>query len=161
MAKTRTVFVCQECGKNSPRELGKCPACGSWNTFVEEIVAPAGSPAGPMRTASMRSEPRRLSEISGEDWQRIPLPIEEFSRVLGGGVVPGSIVLIGGEPGIGKSTLLASVTAAMAEYAGPALYVSGEESAQQIKMRATRMGITTDNLYLVTETNIDTILQHV
>src|SRR5687768_4874652 len=121
MAKTRTVFVCQECGKNSPRELGRCPACGSWNSFVEEIVALPGAPVGPMRSASARSEPRRLSEIEGEQWQRIPLPIEEFSRVLGGGVVPGSIVLIGGEPGIGKSTLLASVTATMADYAGPAL----------------------------------------
>lgn len=161
MAKTRTVFVCQECGKNAPRELGKCPACGSWNSFVEEIVAPAGAPTGPLRTGSTRSEPRRLSEISGEDWQRIPLPIEEFSRVLGGGVVPGSIVLIGGDPGIGKSTLMLSVTAIMADTAGPVLYVSGEESTQQIKMRATRMGINTDNLYLVTETNIDTILQHV
>lgn len=161
MAKIRSVFVCQECGKNSPRELGRCPTCGSWNSFVEEIVAPAGAPSGGLRTASTRSEPRRLSEITGEDWQRIPLPIEEFSRVLGGGVVPGSIVLIGGEPGIGKSTLLASVTATMADYAGPALYVSGEESAQQIKMRATRMGINSENLYLVTETNIDTILQHV
>src|SRR5688500_18094915 len=144
MAKTRTVFVCQECGKNSPRELGKCPACGSWNSFVEEIVAPAGSPTGPMRNAAARSEPRRLSEISSEEWQRLPLPIEEFSRVLGGGVVPGSIVLIGGDPGIGKTTLLSSVTASMAELYGPALYVSGEESTQQIKMRCTRMGITTD-----------------
>lgn len=161
MAKTRTVFVCQECGKNSPREMGRCPACGAWNSFVEEIVAPAGTASNGQRTAGSRSEPRRLSEIEGDMWQRIPLPIEEFSRVLGGGIVPGSLILIGGDPGIGKSTLLLSVTGLLAEMLGTVLYVSGEESIRQIKMRADRMGVTTDNLYLVTETNIDSILNHV
>jgi len=161
MAKTRTVFVCQECGKNSPREMGRCPACGTWNSFVEEIVAPAGTASNGQRTAGSRSEPRRLSEIEGDMWQRIPLPIEEFSRVLGGGIVPGSLILIGGDPGIGKSTLLLSVTGMLAETLGTVLYVSGEESIRQIKMRADRMGVTTDNLYLVTETNIDSILNHV
>ncbi len=161
MAKTRTIFVCQECGRNSPREMGRCPNCGGWNTFVEEIVAGDPVPSAVQRMVGQRSEPQRLAEIEGDPWERLPLPMEEFSRVLGGGVVPGSIILIGGEPGIGKSTLLLQVTALMAEYAGPALYVSGEESARQIKMRAERLGITTDNLFLVTETNIDVILSHV
>jgi DNA repair protein RadA/Sms len=141
--------------------MGRCPNCGGWNTFVEEVVAGDPVPSAVQRIVGQRSEPQRLAEIEGDPWERLPLPMEEFSRVLGGGVVPGSIILIGGEPGIGKSTLLLQVTALMAEYAGPALYVSGEESARQIKMRAERLGITTDNLFLVTETNIDVILSHV
>jgi len=161
MAKTRTIFVCQECGRNSPREMGKCPNCGGWNTFVEEIVSGDPVPSAVQRIVGQRSEPQRLAEIEGDPWERLPLPMEEFSRVLGGGVVPGSIILIGGEPGIGKSTLLLQVTALMAEHAGPVLYVSGEESARQIKMRAERLGITTQELFLVTETNIDVILSHV
>jgi DNA repair protein RadA/Sms len=159
MAKTRSIFVCSECGRNSAREMGKCPGCGSWNTFVEEVVSTSNN-AAPQRTAGARSEPRRLSEIQGDLWDRIPLPMEEFSRVLGGGIVPGSLILIGGEPGIGKSTLLLSVAAMLAESVGTVLYVSGEESIRQIKMRADRLSITTDNLLLVTETNIDMILQH-
>ncbi len=161
MAKTRTVYVCRECGRHSPRPMGRCPGCGGWNTFIEEIVpAPAaGRSAG--RGAGQRSEPKRLFEIEGDPWERLPLPMEEFSRVLGGGVVPGSLILIGGEPGMGKSTLLLQATALLADTAGPALYVSGEESARQIKMRAERLGITTENLYLVTETNLDAILSHV
>jgi DNA repair protein RadA/Sms len=160
MAKTRTVYVCQVCGRTSPRAMGRCPGCGEWNTMVEEVVAPNG-PGGGRQVAGVRSEPLRLSEIEGDPWERLPLPIEEFSRVLGGGVVPGSLILIGGEPGIGKSTLLLQVVALMADYAGPALYASGEESARQIKMRAERLGITTENLFLVTETNLSAIISHV
>ncbi|MBN1310577.1 MAG: DNA repair protein RadA [Anaerolineae bacterium] len=159
MAKSRTVYVCQNCGKTTSREMGRCPACGEWNTMVEELIAPAGS-TGHQR-AGARSEPRRLSEIEGDPWERLPLPMEEFSRVLGGGIVPGSLILMAGDPGIGKTTLLTQVTALMADYAGPALYVSGEESTRQIKMRAERLGITTDNLFLVTETNLNIILDHV
>ncbi|MBN1427584.1 MAG: DNA repair protein RadA [Anaerolineae bacterium] len=159
MAKSRTVYVCQSCGKTTSREMGRCPGCGEWNTMVEEVVAPT-RPAG-HQTAGARSEPRRLSEIGGDPWERLPLPMEEFSRVLGGGIVPGSLILMAGDPGIGKSTLLLQVTALMADYAGPALYVSGEESARQIKMRADRLGITTDNLFLVTETNLTAIIEHV
>src|SRR5690349_7743013 len=136
MAKTRSIFVCSECGRNSPREMGRCPGCGNWNTFVEEVVSTSN--AAPQRTAGARSEPRRLSEIQGDLWDRIPLPMEEFSRVLGGGIVPGSLILIGGEPGIGKSTILISVAAMLAETVGTVLYVSGEESIRQIKMRADR-----------------------
>jgi DNA repair protein RadA/Sms len=99
MAKSKTVYVCQECGRNSPREMGRCPGCGAWNSFVEEIISPASASAGAaQRMSGARSEPQRLSEIAGDPWAS-PLPMEEFARVLGGGVVPGSIVLIGGEPG--------------------------------------------------------------
>jgi DNA repair protein RadA/Sms len=159
MAKTRTVYVCQNCGRTSPREMGRCPSCGEWNSMVEEVVESSVSPG--QQAAGARSLPRRLSEIEGDPWERLPLPMEEFARVLGGGVVPGSLILIGGDPGIGKSTLLLQVTALMADYSGPVLYVSGEESARQIKMRAERLGITTENLYLVTETNLGAILAHV
>ncbi len=161
MAKTRSIYVCQECGRNSPREMGRCPACGAWNSFVEEIVAPAAAAGVTQRMSGARSEPQRLSEIEGDPWERLPLPMDEFARVLGGGVVPGSIVLIGGEPGIGKTTLLTQVTAIMADQVGCALYCSGEESTRQIKMRAERLGISTENLFLVTETNLDVILRHV
>ena len=160
MAKTRTVFVCQSCGRTSPREMGRCPGCGEWNTMVEEIEAPeAAAPAHPV--LGMQSTPQRLSEIAGDPWERLPVPMEEFSRVLGGGLVPGSLVLIGGEPGIGKSTLLLQVAALLADSVGPALYVSGEESARQIKMRADRLGVQTDDLYVVSETNLASILHHV
>jgi DNA repair protein RadA/Sms len=127
--------------------------------MVEEVVEPSVSPS--QQAAGIRSTPRRLSEIEGDPWERLPLPMEEFARVLGGGVVPGSLILIGGDPGIGKSTLLLQITALMADYSGPVLYVSGEESARQIKMRAERLGIVTENLYLVTETNLSAILAHV
>ncbi|NDJ34935.1 MAG: DNA repair protein RadA [Chloroflexi bacterium] len=158
MAKTKTEYVCQECGYRSVKHMGRCPNCGEWNTFIEELLAPANERAA---STIAVTRPRRLSEIDEEPWDRIPLPMEEFSRVLGGGIVPGSIVLIGGAPGIGKSTLLLSVTGMIAEHVGPTLYVSGEESVQQIKMRAERLGITSENLYLVTETNVDIIVEHV
>jgi DNA repair protein RadA/Sms len=159
MAKSKTVWVCQTCGRSTLKEMGRCPNCGAWNSMVEEMAA--DQPAAKRPGASARSEPRRLSEIEGDPWERIPLPVEEFSRVLGGGLVPGSLILMAGDPGIGKSTMLLGITALMADYAGPALYVSGEESAGQIKMRADRMGIATDNLFLVTETNLNIILEHV
>ena len=144
MAKTRTVYVCQNCGRSSARAMGKCPDCGEWNTMVESIQSPKTTAR--RASAPLTSKAVRLTEIEGDAWERLPLPIEEFSRVLGGGVVPGSIVLIGGEPGIGKSTLMVQLAGQMAEYAGPVLYVSGEESALQIKMRAERLGIWTDQL---------------
>lgn len=170
MAKTLTRFVCQECGKTSPKALGRCPQCGAWDSMVEEIVAE--NKAAPGRAGSHGlggfSIPKRLSDIEGDSEERIPVPIEEFSRVLGGGVVPGSIVLIGGDPGIGKSTLMLQMTLQMAS-AHTVLYVSGEESERQIKMRATRLLRTPDgqipplpeDLFLVTETNLDVILEHV
>ena len=144
MPKTITHFVCQQCGKTSPRSLGKCPQCGGWDTFVEEVIQTHSEPAKThLRGMNARSEPRRMSEIAGDAEERIPLPISEFARVLGGGVVPGSIVLVGGDPGIGKSTLLLQMALEMAGTQGKAgqkvLYVSGEESERQIKMRALRL----------------------
>jgi len=159
MSKTRTVYVCQNCGRVAYREMGRCPGCNEWNTMVEQVDVP-DEPV-PRAPGGMHSQPMRLSEIEGDPWERVPLPIEEFARVLGGGVVPGSLILLAGDPGIGKSTLLAQVAGVMADYAGPVLYVSGEESARQIKLRAERLGINSENLYLVTETNLSVILNHV
>lgn len=171
MAKARTQYVCQQCGRVSPRELGRCPQCGAWNSMVEEVVAPP--PAQTKRSIRGlvgRSTPRRISEISEDVEARLPLPIGEFARVLGGGVVPGSVVLIGGDPGIGKSTLLLQTALEMA-HQDPVLYVSGEESERQIKMRALRLLRSADgadadrsipkDLFLVTETNMAAILEHV
>ncbi len=180
MAKTYSQYVCQQCGRRSAAQMGRCPGCGEWNSLVEEIIEKKTSAAShATHSAGLRSTPRRLSEISNEVEERIPVPIEEFARVLGGGIVPGSVVLIGGDPGIGKSTLLLQTTLAMAER-GPVLYISGEESERQIKMRAMRVlspaaapspagakdgagesdGVP-ENLYLVTETNLDVILEHI
>ncbi|KAA3642705.1 MAG: DNA repair protein RadA [Chloroflexi bacterium] len=166
MAKLKTQYVCQECGKRSPKPMGRCTQCGEWNTYIEEVVEKASSKRAP-RGLSARSQPQRLSEIGGESEDRIALSIEEFARVLGGGVVPGSVVLIGGDPGIGKSTLLLQTAIEMAR-AGTVLYVSGEESETQIKMRATRLMRSKENgadfpedLYLVTETSLEIILEHV
>ncbi len=159
MAKKRTQWTCQNCGRTTPRYMGRCPSCGEWNTMVESVE----SQAKPARQASgaPRSTPIALPDIETEGLDRFPVPIEEFARVLGGGLVPGSLTLVGGDPGIGKSTLLLQASALMAESTGqPVLYVSGEESARQIRMRADRLDITTDQLYVVTETDLDTILLH-
>jgi len=159
MAKARTQFVCQQCGSTSPKWMGRCPDCGEWNTLVETIVE--SKERSPLSYAVPRSKPQRLSEVTTDGLDRVPLPMPEFSRVLGGGIVPGSLVLIGGDPGIGKSTLLLQVSALMTEALGKVLYVSGEESVRQMKMRAGRLGITTDQLYLLTETNLNIILGHI
>lgn len=178
MVKTQTRFVCQNCGRSVPRMLGRCPSCGEYGTMIEEIVQEEPVLGGTaVRGLTGRSQPRKLGDISMQGEERLSLPIAEFARVLGGGVVPGSIVLVGGDPGIGKSTLVLQMTIEMAaEFsrdgsATSVLYVSGEESERQIKMRAVRLmtdgaegsGKFTppDNLMLVTETNLDTILEHV
>src|SRR3990172_252836 len=179
MPKTHTQYVCQQCGRRSARDMGRCPQCGAWNSMVEEVVAPAAARApGAGRGLLGGSAPLRLAEIGEDAEERLPLPIGEFARVLGGGVVPGSIVLIGGDPGIGKSTLLLQTALEMARDER-VLYVSGEESEMQIKMRALRLlrgdsgaGIAgagaalagaalPDDLFLVTETNLDVILEHI
>ncbi len=161
MAKSRekTVFVCQECGASRPRWYGQCPACGEWNTMVETVVRP--EPRIPHRSGALRSTPQRLSAVSADGLERLPLPLPEFSRVLGGGIVQGSLVLVGGDPGIGKSTLLLQIAALVSEGSGDVLYVSGEESVQQLKMRADRLKITSDRLLLLTETNLETIIAHI
>lgn len=167
MAKTRTQYVCQECGRTSPKQMGRCPQCGQFNTMVAELVERPAKQLLP-RGLGRRTQPQRLTEISGDVEERLALPIAEFARVLGGGVVPGSVVLIGGDPGIGKSTLLLQTAIEMARQ-GTVLYVSGEESSRQIKMRALRLtrqgeqhnGQFPDSLYLVTETNLETMLEHV
>jgi len=169
MAKIRTQYVCQQCGRKSARDMGRCPQCGAWNSMVEEIVAlpPAGEKKAGLGLAG-RSIPRRLVEIGDDAEERMPLPIGEFARVLGGGVVPGSVVLIGGDPGIGKSTLLLQTALEMARM-DRILYISGEESEKQIKMRALRLLRSDEqaavdlpqDLFLVTETNMDVILEHI
>lgn len=169
MAKTQTRYVCQQCGRVSPREMGRCPSCGSYGTMIEEIVstAPAAAASRTRGLSSAHSQPRRLAEIEGNAEDRLPLSMQEFARVLGGGIVPGSIVLVGGDPGIGKSTLTLQVAMEMSRQY-KVLYVSGEESERQIKMRAVRLlqpegegePALPEDLYLVTETNLDVILQH-
>lgn len=160
MAKTRTTYICSNCGRSAVKYMGKCPNCGEWETYVEQIEE-SGSSTRLTPASAVRSAPLRLSEITGDPYERYPLPVEEFARVLGGGIVPGSLILIGGEPGIGKSTLLLQIAAVIAEAIGTVLYVSGEESVRQIKMRAQRLNITTDNLLLVTETSMEAVLKHV
>ncbi len=171
MTKVQTHYVCQTCGRTSPRAMGRCPQCGGWGTMVEEAIA--SEPAVLSRSASPgglggHSKPRRLDEIEGDQEDRWNLSIGEFARVLGGGVVPGSIVLVGGDPGIGKSTLVLQVMLEMAGQ-GCVLYVSGEESERQVKMRAVRLLTDEEGkerplphgLLLVNETNLNTILEHV
>ena len=159
MAKPRTQFVCQQCGSTSPKWMGRCPDCGAWNTLVETIVE--SKERSPLSYTGPRSKPQRLSEVTTDSLARVQLSMPEFSRVLGGGIVPGSLVLVGGDPGIGKSTLLLQVSALLTEALGKVLYVSGEESVWQIKMRAGRLGINTDQLYLLTETNLNIIVEHI
>jgi DNA repair protein RadA/Sms len=165
MPKSYSRYVCQQCGRVSAAPMGRCPQCGSYNSMVEEIVqdtAPAKSPNA-ARGLTGRTSPRRIGDISSDAEDRVPVPISEFSRVLGGGIVPGSIVLVGGDPGIGKSTLMLQMALAMASKMR-VLYVSGEESERQIKMRADRLMEKNEKfpegLFLVTETNLPIILEH-
>ena len=161
MAKAATtVYVCQKCGHQSRKWLGKCPDCGEWNTFVEERARVAAKKEGMASRGgfSLREvKPVAYAEIESQDDARVSSGIEEFDRVLGGGVVPGSLILIGGDPGIGKSTLLLEVADKLSETGQTVLYVSGEESERQIKMRGERLGIAATNLYLLPETNLENI----
>jgi DNA repair protein RadA/Sms len=162
LSRARVRYVCQQCGRAAAKPLGRCPQCGAWNSMVAESISPARPGPAPARHGGTRV-PRRVVDIEGDPEQRLPLPIGEFARVLGGGVVPGSLVLIGGEPGIGKSTLLTQMSAAMAG-SDAVLYVSGEESERQIKARLLRLtpGDTIpESLYLLTETDLAGILTHI
>ncbi len=162
-AKAATVFFCQECGYESSKWLGQCPGCRKWNTFVEETVrsaAPAGRSrqARGMRTAASHAvSPVMLKEIPAKTEERFSTHMEELDRVLGGGIVSGSLVLVGGDPGIGKSTLLLQVCQRLSQDGRQVLYISGEESLQQIKLRADRLGSFSEKLSLLCETNLDTI----
>jgi DNA repair protein RadA/Sms len=160
-SRTRTLFSCQQCGAESPKWLGRCPDCGAWNSYVETVVAAAPARALNVTGALARTEVVSLDKVAGADFARITVPIAEFDRVLGGGIVPGSLLLIGGDPGIGKSTLLLTVSALLADALGRVLYVSGEESVEQIKMRADRLDLRTPNLLLLAETNLETVLEQI
>jgi len=150
MAKTKTTFFCQNCGYQSTKWLGKCPACGEWNTFVEEVVSKKDDKKHGVKKGEKKSKPVLISQISAEKEERIDTGSGELNRVLGGGLVSGSVVLIGGEPGIGKSTLLLQTALNMKGLR--ILYITGEESQQQIKMRADRIGVQNDNCFILNET---------
>ena len=157
MPKSRTVFICQQCGNQQTRWLGRCPDCGSWDSFVEQ---PVGRSQGRQGTpAAGANQPVPITEVATGGFNRLPIEGQEFTRVLGGGLVPGSLVLIGGDPGIGKSTLLLDVGARFAEAVGPVLYISAEESPQQLKLRAERLGLISPQLYVLGETNLDLAMQ--
>ncbi|MCP9332265.1 DNA repair protein RadA [Lentilactobacillus hilgardii] len=159
MAKVKTQFVCQNCGYISPRYLGRCPNCNEWNTLVEETIAPKSNStrtAGLRRTGVDEVKPEPLSSVTFQSEPRFKTGMEELNRVLGGGVVPGSLILIGGDPGIGKSTLMLQVSGQLSR-SGKILYVSGEESASQIKMRADRLDVDSKQLYVFPETDMNVI----
>ena len=162
MAKNKTLYVCSDCGYESAKWMGRCPSCGAWNKMEEQEPAASVSSAasGPQRksTVTVPSAPARtLDQIEEGEQERSRCGIAEFDRVLGGGIVPGSLILIGGDPGIGKSTLLLQVSALLAGQGARVLYVSGEESARQIKMRAKRLGVGGSGMYVLSETNMDEI----
>ncbi|HEY8347985.1 MAG TPA: DNA repair protein RadA [Symbiobacteriaceae bacterium] len=156
MARARTVFICQECGHEAPRWLGRCPACGTWNSMVEEVVTPPSQVGrgGISPGTAAGEKPVAISAVPVQDTSRCSSGIGELDRVLGGGIVTGSLVLVGGDPGIGKSTLLLQLAAAVARNYGTVLYVSGEESARQVRLRADRLGTLSDRLLVLGETNI-------
>nr|NQU91774.1 DNA repair protein RadA [Bacteroidota bacterium] len=159
MAKPKTIFYCGNCGYQSPKWLGNCPSCNEWNSFAEELVQKDNKKSGiPESLASRKSLPKPLHAIKFETEERIDSGNGELNRVLGGGIVPGSVVLIGGEPGIGKSTLMLQVALNLPGFR--ILYVSGEESEQQIKMRSVRLGEGNSDCYILTETSTQAIFQH-
>ncbi len=158
MAEAKKAYVCRECGYDAPKWLGKCPSCGAWNTFDELVVAKKGSSVAAAVTSSAvpKAKPQRVQDIKTGETKRIDVGQSEVNRVLGGGLVPGSVILVGGEPGIGKSTL--ALQLALADNNLRTLYVSGEESAEQIKMRAERLGIHNEECIVYTETLLENII---
>ena len=155
----RTFYTCQQCGWQSAKWLGKCPECNSWNTLVEEIAP--GQPKTKRAHLSGGEAPRLLAEIEAGEEIRLKTDIGELDRILGGGLVPGSVILIGGDPGIGKSTLLLQASNRLSKKGNPVLYVSGEESTKQTKLRANRVGGDSKNLYIACQTNLDVIIEHI
>ncbi len=158
MKPPRSVFSCQQCGSQSPKWLGRCPDCGAWNSFVEELAAPDARAASPLFGGGKSHLYEDVDTVVAE---RLGTGVSEFDRVLGGGVVPGSLVLLGGEPGIGKSTLLLQAAAHFASHVGPVLYCSAEESEHQIKLRGERLGVGNVPLYLLAETCVERLLEEV
>jgi DNA repair protein RadA/Sms len=163
MAKVKTSFFCQNCGAESAKWIGKCPSCGEWNTYVEELIHKEESGRGDWKEGFSKRKknvsPKKLDEIAFEEQPRIITKDAELDRVLGGGIVPGSLVLIGGEPGIGKSTLMLQIALTLSTL--KVLYVSGEESETQIKMRAERMNVRSENCYVLSETNTQSIFEQI
>ncbi|MGM0218935.1 DNA repair protein RadA [Enterococcus sp. AZ126] len=155
--KAKVQFECQTCGYISPKYLGRCPNCGQWNTMTEEIIQDTKDRRARVSLTGKKTQPQRLAEVVPKKEPRVKTKLVELNRVLGGGVVPGSLVLIGGDPGIGKSTLLLQVSQQLAEIGGKVLYVSGEESAEQIKMRAERLSSIDTEFYLYAETDMNEI----
>jgi len=156
--KTKTLYLCQQCGHQSLRWVGRCPSCGLWNTLVEEVVEQFSS-SHPQSLEVVTPTP--LADVSLDDTTRVRTGLGEFDRVLGGGLVPGSVTLVGGEPGIGKSTLLLSMAGSLASANHTVLYVSGEESLRQTKLRATRLGLSGSSVYLLSQTQLEAILESI
>lgn len=161
MAKVKTRYVCQNCGYISPRMLGRCPNCGAWNQLVEELEPQKVIAPVTQNSAGEIKQPVKLSEITFNEEKRVHTGLTELDRVLGGGVVPGSLVLIGGDPGIGKSTLLLQVSGQLEQTGGQVLYVTGEESASQIKLRANRLHVQGKELFIYPETDMNAVTQMV
>ena len=160
MAKEKTVYVCTNCGQDSPKWVGKCPSCGAWNTYVEEVVRKEPANKRPVSGLEpVKSKPVTLNDITGGDEPRIDMQDEELNRVLGGGLVPGSLVLLGGEPGIGKSTLVLQTVLHLPDR--KVLYISGEESARQLKLRADRIPHNSSDCLIVCETSLEQIYIHI
>lgn len=159
--KTKSQFECQSCGYVSPKYLGRCPNCGKWNSMTEEIIQDTTDRRTRISLTGKKVQPQRLTEVIPKKEPRIKTQLAELNRVLGGGVVPGSLLLIGGDPGIGKSTLLLQVSQQLAMIGGKVLYVSGEESAEQIKMRAERLGTINTEFYLYAETDMSSIAKSI
>ena len=162
MAKSKSVFVCSQCGNDSPKWLGKCPVCGEWNTYVEEIITKENNSQrtfGLSNFDKQKSKPQLLSDVNVGEEVRIDMRDGEFNRVLGGGLVPGSLILIGGEPGIGKSTLVLQTVLKLTHL--KTLYISGEESAKQLKIRAERISLENPDCYIVCETSLEQIFTHI
>jgi len=160
MAKTKSVYICQNCGAESPKWIGKCPSCGEWNSYVEEIISKDNSPKITLGGLEItKQKPVRLDDVETSEDSRIDTSSEELNRVLGGGLVPGSLVLIGGEPGIGKSTLVLQVVLNLK--GKRTLYISGEESVKQLKLRAERLKYDNPDCYIVSETSLEQIFVHI
>src|SRR6476620_6671589 len=160
MAKRNTTYVCQQCGAHSPAYLGRCPNCNSWNSMVETIEprTQSSGKSGARSPMIPSIQAQRISEVEASESQRIKTSIAELDRVLGGGLVPGSVVLVGGDPGIGKSTLVLQAAAQLGVDSAPSLYASGEESTHQIRLRAERLGLSGDNVLVVSESNLAEII---